>query len=203
MKTRLLVMASTAALAMALGACSTPLSAATATPLPPPPSPTSIPPTTTPAPPTSTPEPAIIIDSTALAADNCPMVTLNTAGWAPLAAMYNGGSDPFFQIHDNESGFYFNIELYTVYGPGWTGQTGEFATDCSRNGICVYLVPDDKNPYLASKTGVISITVLAQTNGQLQKPVDLLLKNLTLKPVPGSSSTGCYHVDEVVIQIPE
>jgi hypothetical protein len=165
---------------------------------------TSVPPTETPMPPTETPVPLdpIEINMDELADDGCPMVTLNTGSWAPLHAAYTEGSDPFYQFHDNEPGFYFNVELYTVYGSGWTGQTGTFKPNCNSNGICIYLVPDDANPYLATD-GEITITSLAQDSGTLQKPVKISMTQLTLKPVPGSSSTGCYHVDEVSIEIGE
>jgi hypothetical protein len=165
---------------------------------------TNAPPTETQPPPTETAVPVapIEIDMDQLAGDGCPLVTLNAESWAPLHAAYTASSDPFYQFHDNESGFYFNVELYTVYGSGWTGQTGTFKPDCNRNGICVYLVPDDVNPYLAT-AGEVTITSLGEENGTLKKPVEITMVNLTLKPVPGSKSQGCYHVDEVSINIGE
>ena len=165
-----------------------------------PPEPTSTP-TATPVPPTATATvQPMKIDPTQVALDKCPIVELNIAGWKPLSASYRGGSDPFYQFHDNEAGFYFNVELYTVYGAGWTGQLGTFKTDCTRNGICVYLVPDDKNPYLAT-AGDVTIGSLAQANGSISGTVALTFAQMTMKPVPGSKSTGCYHIDEAVIFI--
>ena len=190
-------------LALVLASCSsagspspTPIVASTPTPALAQASPSLPPPTSTPTP---VPEP-ILIHEDQLADDGCPLVELHTESWSPMHAAYNGGSDPFYQFHDNEEGFYFNVELYTVYGPGWTGQLGTFATDCNANGICIYLVPDDAHPYLAT-SGEISIGSLGQEGGALQKPVDLVLSSLTLKPVPGSQSEGCFHVAEVSIQI--
>ena len=153
-----------------------------------------------------TPVPAepIEIDPDQVADDGCPVAVLNTESWGPMHASYNAGSDPFFHFHDNENenenGFYFNVELYTAYGAGWTGQTGTFETDCDSNGICVYLVPDDVNPYLAT-VGEIAIDSLSQEGGTLLEPVQLTISNLTLQPVPGSSSTGCFHINEVSISI--
>ena len=114
-------------------------------------------------PPTETPIPAdpIEINADETTDGECALVRLNTESWGPMYAAYNATSDPFFQFHDNEDGFYFNVELYTVYGSGWKGETGTFNTNCTTNGICVYLVPDDKNPYLAI-SGEISIETLAQ-----------------------------------------
>jgi len=190
-------------LALVLASCSpaaapspTQVAAPTSTPAAAEASPTPPPPTSTP---TSVPEPMLIHEDQ-LAEDGCPLVELHPESWSPMHAAYNGGSDPFFQFHDNEEGFYFNVELYTVYGPGWTGQLGTFDTDCNANGICVYLVPDDAHPYLAT-SGEISIGSLGQQAGALQKPVDLVLSNLTLKPVPGSQSEGCFHIEEVSIRI--
>jgi len=168
------------------------------------PSATTVPPTETQSPPTETPVPAepIEISEDQLADDGCPLVTLNTESWGPLYAAYTAGSDPLYQFHDNVQGFHFNVELYTVYGAGWTGQTGTFEPDCNSNGICIYLVPDDINSYWAT-AGEVTISSLAQEDGVLQEPVEIRMSNLTLEPVPGSSSTGCYHVKEVSIEIGE
>ena len=117
-----------------------------------------------------------------------------------MSASYNAGSDPFYQFHDNEEGFYFNVELYTVYGAGWTGQSGIFGVDCKAKGICVYLVPVDVNSYLAT-TGEIVIDSLSQEGDSLQKPVRLTMRNLSLQPAPGSTSQGCFHIKEVSIVI--
>ena len=164
---------------------------------PPPPTPTEVPPTETPVP----PDP-IVINSDVLADDGCPIVELNTTSWGPLYAAYNAGSDPFFHFHDNEEGFYFNAEFYTQYGAGWTGELGTFAPDCNANGICVYLVPDDVNPFWAT-AGEVTITALEQVDGTISRPVEIEMTNLTMNPVPGSSSEGCFHVDAVSILIEE
>lgn len=163
--------------------------------------------TATPAPtetatPTETPIPADPIAITDELVDGCTLATLNPESWSPLFAAYNGGSDPFFQFHTNETDFFFNIELYTQYGAGWTGQLGVFPPNCNSSGICVYLVPDGENPYLAT-TGEVAIASLAETNGVISGTVEITMTNLTLQPVPGSSSPGCYHVPEVTLAIPE
>jgi hypothetical protein len=184
--------------ALALAACGAPAETAPTAVAP---SATPVSPSATSVPPTETPlaDPIVILQDQ-LAEDGCPRVELDTASWNPMHAAYNTGSDPFYQFHDNEDGFYFNVELYTVYGPGWTGQLGTFDTDCTRNGICVYLVPDDEHAYLATE-GEITIEDLSQQSGVLQMPVKLTMRNLTLEPVPGSQSEGCYHVEEVEIEI--
>ena len=129
-------------------------------------------------------------------ADGCTLVELNTQNWGPISKGYTSGADPFFQLHDNEEGFYFNAELYTVYGPGWTGQTGTFALDCSKNGICVYLVPDDVNSYLAN-SGTVQIDSLLQQGGAITGPVDVTFQNASFYPAEGSKGQGCYHINEV------
>lgn len=138
--------------------------------------------------------------TTETADDGCTVVNVPTDCWtSPLHAAYSpnaAANDPFFQLHDNEDGFYFNVELYTQYGAEWTGQLGTFDANCETHGICVYLVPDDVAQYLAV-AGTVEITALAQSGDQLQLPVDITLRDLRLQPVPGTSFTGCYHIKEV------
>ncbi len=167
-----------------------------------PPTEAEAPPTETTTPPTEIPVTAesIEISTDQLADDGCPLVVLNTDSWAPMSASYNAGDDPLYQFHDNEEGFYFNVELYTVYGAGWTGQSGTFAVDCNASGICVYLVVDDVNPYLAT-AGEIVIDSLSQEGNSLQRPVQISMTNLTMQPTPGSTSPGCFHIDDVSITI--
>jgi hypothetical protein len=165
----------------------------TATPVPP--TPTEVPPT-----PTETPIPPPIVIGTETAADGCTLLELNPVAWSPLYRAYNPGSDPFFHIHTKDPGFFFGMELYTVYGAGWTGQLGTFETDCTANGICVYVAPSPPGPYLAD-AGEIEIVALSQVDGVVQLPIELILRNLTFQPVPGGGATGCYHVDEVIITI--
>lgn len=165
------------------------------TPEPPTATPTEIPPTATATP---LPDPVVIGETTA--ADGCILVGLNPVTWSPLFYAYNGGGDPFFHIHTNDVSFFFGLELYTVYGAGWTGQTGVFEPDCAANGICVYLAPDGTSPYLASD-GEIEIEALSQTDGVIDLPVRLTLRDATFMPVPGGGGAGCYHVEEVQIEI--
>jgi hypothetical protein len=141
----------------------------------------------------------VVIGDT-LAAEGCTLVTFNPAAWSPLYRAYNPGSDPFFHIHTNDQGFFVGLELYTVYGPGWTGQLGVFSTDCTANGICVYINPNASSPYLAT-AGEIEIGALSQTDGAVDLPIDLTLRDITFEPVPGTAGTGCYHVDELEIEI--
>lgn len=128
--------------------------------------------------------------------DGCTLVELNTQNWGPISKGYTAGADPFFQLHDNEEGFYFNAELYTVYGLGWTGQTGTFDLDCTNNGICVYLVPDDINSYLAN-SGTVQIDSLSQQGGAITGAVNVTFQNASFYPAEGSSGQGCYHINEV------
>jgi len=201
----------------------TPISA---TDLPPP---TAVPPTDTPAPtnipeptntavptatssptpaPTATPSPTpippepIVINTEETADDGCPLIELNPETWNPLTATYNGGSDPYFQFHTQDESFFFSVELYTVYGASWTGQLGSFVPNCNGNGLCIYIVPDNTNPYWAT-AGDITINALEQVDGTLTFPVEITMSNLTMNPVPGSSSSGCYHINEMTVTIEE
>jgi hypothetical protein len=153
--------------------------------------------------PTATDEPLDAISITgATSADGCTLVDLNPAAWQPLYSAYKTGSDPFFQIHTQEGAgtFYFNMELYTVYGSAWTGQLGTFAPDCNANGLCVYLVPDAVNPYWVTD-GEMEIVALTQVDGAFSSPLEINFMDLTLEPVPGSSSTGCYYIEELTVSI--
>jgi hypothetical protein len=136
--------------------------------------------------------------------DGCTLVTLEPAAWSPIYSAYVTGADPLFHFHTFEDDFFFNVELYTVYGSGWTGQTGIFKPDCNTLGICIYLVPDASTgfAYLAT-AGEVEIVALEQVDGGLQEPVEINIRNLTLDPVPGSGSPGCFHVDDVSIVLGE
>jgi hypothetical protein len=167
---------------------------------------TSVPPTATEVPPTATateiPDPIVVSDETA--ADGCQLVELNPGTWSPLYNAYNGGSDPFFHIHSQEGPgtFFFSLEFYTIYGSGWTGQTGDFEPNCDTHGICIYLVPDAVNPYIAT-AGSVEVVALSQTDGALDFPVEVHLSDMTFMPTPGSGSPGCVHVEAVSFLIEE
>lgn len=59
-------------------------------------------------------------------------------------------SDPYYHIHTDADadGFFFSLELYTEFGPEWTGQTGTFEISCSSSstGICAHFDPDGPGP---------------------------------------------------------
>ena len=76
-------------------------------------------------------------------ADGVVTITVDPAALEPLYYAFNqNGSDPLWQLHTDQSDLFISVELYTVYGQGWTGQLGTFAVDCTANGICVYLDVD-------------------------------------------------------------
>jgi hypothetical protein len=99
------------------------------------------------------------------AADGCTPVMLNPASWQPLFAAYKPGSDPFFHIHSNEEGFFFNIELYTVYGPGWTGQ------GYGLHGERHLRLHRSRRKRLSGGCGPDRDRILIQTDGTLDYPV--------------------------------
>ncbi len=74
-------------------------------------------------------------------ADGNVAVTINRDVLAPLFYGYNDAdpNDTFYQIHTEQDDLYLSIELYLIFGDGWTGQLGTFDLDCDGNGICVYL----------------------------------------------------------------
>lgn len=95
------------------------------------------------APTTTTPASAISATDTGFAID-----------WTALAATpfyaQVGGADPFFHIHNipASDGFYFALEMYTVYGSTWSGELGTFDIGCApaSTGICAHFDPDGPGP---------------------------------------------------------
>ncbi len=124
------------------------------------------------------------------AADGSVPVTLDPAAWSGIYSGFSENSgDPLHQIHsEGEDSLYFNVELYTAYGAGWTGETGTFATDCEANGICVYLDADGTGSaaaVLADASGEIEIR-------QIEGGYDMTLRGLTF---PGSPTHTIASVD--------
>ncbi len=60
--------------------------------------------------------------------------------------------DPYFHVHSSNDadGFFLSLELYTVWGQAWTGETGTFAISCgdpvAGTGICAHFDPDGPGP---------------------------------------------------------
>ncbi len=80
---------------------------------------------------------------------------------APLSAAFNDDNpdDPFYHLHTQQEDVFVGIELYTLYGNGWTGELGTFPTDCGTHGICVYFDPDGVGPVPGMGPGVGTITI--------------------------------------------
>ena len=92
-------------------------------------------------------------------------------------------SDPFFHIHTSNEldGFYLSFELYTMWGQGWTGETGDFEISCldqnSDTGICVHFDPDGPGPMgdIAADFGATGqVTITALDNGMYDVSVHSL-----------------------------
>ncbi len=142
-------------------------------------------------------EPGVRIEES-VGPDGCPVVALDPAQWAPLHGSYTGGVDPFFHLHTQEAVAFFGAELYTDYGPGWTGQTGTFAPSCGDNGICVYLVPDGTTVTRA-EVGEVDVVSLSQSGGQLERPAEVVFRDMTF--VGTESPDVCFHVEEVTLRL--
>jgi hypothetical protein len=92
---------------------------------------------------TTTTVPPIAIGD--MADDGTIVVDIDEALTEFVARFRSNAGNPYYQIRTTDAvGFLLDIELYTVAGPGWTGQTGSFTTDCELNGICVYFRPPDQ-----------------------------------------------------------
>jgi len=81
-------------------------------------------------------------------------------------------------IHTNPEtdGFFLSLELYTVWGAGWTGQLGEFEMSCGDpaidTGICPYFDPDGPGPDPVkgsdfATSGSVTITRLDETGYEI------------------------------------
>jgi hypothetical protein len=92
---------------------------------------------------TSQPESAISATDTGYVIDWAALV--GTPFYAQIT-----GADPYYHIHSTPSsdGFFFSLELYTVYGSAWTGELGTFSIGCSATstGICAHFDPDGPGP---------------------------------------------------------
>ena len=78
---------------------------------------------------------------------------------SPLFDAFQGGADPFYQVHTQQDDIFIGLELYTVFGDAWTGELGTFPTDCTTHGICVYLDPDGIGPLPGGGPGTGTITI--------------------------------------------
>ena len=141
---------------------------------------------------------ALEIDAALLGPDGCPTVALDTSNWGSLTASWHAGDDPFFQIHDNEAGFYANLEAYTVWGDDWTGQSGTFAPDCNGTGLCFWLLPDDEHAFLAT-AGEVDVVELEQSGGGIGPSFEVVLRGLTMTPMHEDPAHACLHMPEVVL----
>jgi len=130
--------------------------------------------------------------------DGCPVVALEPTVWNPIYAAYVGGDDPYFHLHSTEDVLYFGAEMYTGYGPGWTGQQGTFDPDCGDNGICVYLVPDGQTVTRAV-AGDVDVVSLTEVGGTLQRPAELVFRDMTFEGTEEGSDV-CFHVEEVTLR---
>jgi len=137
----------------------------------------------------------IDIDDERAGPDGCPTATLDSSTWSPIHASWNGGADPFFHLHSQESAFYFSVELYTEYGAGWTGDVGTFAPDCGANGICVYLASDDFGVFRAT-AGDVDVVTLSHSSGSIDRPAEVHFRDLTLVATEDGGGEGCLHVEE-------
>jgi len=91
-------------------------------------------------------------------------VAIDGGSLAPQANGFSDSdpSDPYYFIHTQQDDLFVGIEMYTLFGDGWTGDLGTFPTDCGTHGICVYFDLDGTGPAAAMgpATGEITITNL-------------------------------------------
>ncbi len=93
-------------------------------------------------------------------------VTINNECLDPLFFSFNESnpSDPFWHLHTQQDDIFLSLELYTMFGPSWSGQTGTFPLDCNDPwGLCVIFDADGVGPIpvVMWATGDITISALA------------------------------------------
>lgn len=131
---------------------------------------TTLPATTLPAttlPPTTTTVPAADIELGEPDADGVIAVSIDGSALDPLFDAFTAGDDPFYLIHTQQDDVFIGVELYTVFGAGWTGELGTFPADCTTHGICVYLDPDGTGPLEGGGPGEGEITVTQLEDGSV------------------------------------
>jgi hypothetical protein len=75
-------------------------------------------------------------------------------------AFDENGGDPFWHIHTQQDDTFISLELYTAYGPSWTGETGAFPLDCNVPwGLCLLFDPDGAGPEPVLMWGNGEITI--------------------------------------------
>jgi hypothetical protein len=92
-------------------------------------------------------------------ADGVIPVVIDGARLDPLFDQFQDGADPLYLIHTQQEDVFVGVELYTVFGSGWTGELGTFPTDCTTHGICIYLDPDGLGPLPGGGPGEGTITI--------------------------------------------
>jgi len=102
----------------------------------------------------------------------------------PLFDAFQGGADPFYQLHTQQDDIFVGVELYTVFGDAWTGELGTFPTDCTTHGICVYLDPDGTGPMAVGGPGTGMITI-----SQLEGDTIVTIDDLTVETADGQVYT--------------
>ncbi len=85
----------------------------------------------------------------------------------PLFDGFTAGADPFYLVHTQQDDIFVSVELYTVFGDGWTGELGTFPADCTTHGICVYLDPDGTGPLVGGGPGTGTVTVVQLDGGSI------------------------------------
>lgn len=137
--------------------------------------PETTPPETTPAETTTTttvPEPAFTLSEPD--ADGIIAVNVNPSGLSPLFNSLIDGGDPYYHVHTQQDDLFIGIEMYSVYGDGWTGELGTFPADCTTHGICVYFDPDGTGAMGSSEPGTGTVTVV-QIDGETIVTLDDVL----------------------------
>lgn len=120
-----------------------------------------------------------------------------TIDWSAATPFYAqvGGGDPYFHIHNIPAtdGFFFSLEMYTVYGTAWTGELGTFDIGCTpaSTGICAHFDADGPGPL--SDLGADFLATGSVTINQLDaEGYDVVVDELVFSD--GTTITGLHLV---------
>ncbi len=128
-----------------------------------------------------------------------PVVIEPTATLFAVRYRDNDG-DPYYQVRTTPAvPFLFDVELYTESGAGWTGQLGEFATDCELNGICVYLrLAPANDAHDADPVAMVADPLGRITIDRLTSGIQIRLQQLRFRAL---GSDEVYALDDLQLDL--
>ncbi|QQR90083.1 MAG: hypothetical protein IPJ88_18380 [Myxococcales bacterium] len=137
--------------------------------------------------------------------DGCALLPIPASEWNDFSAIYRPDlsdfsstqpNNPIFQIQDtqNTETACVDLQMFTLSGDGWKGQTGEYTLDCEGSGLCFYVYPNSKG--VLATAGDITIHEFPSVPVIEGKAYSIDLSNVTL----GTPGQECYHIDSLHLE---